>query len=94
MESIVVNEDGSVNSGVLVNTYKLVENTENGESMTYTGGVKVDESVVISEVSNVMAGDKLVIDKITIEHTKIENPLPNAYEGWKNFWLTDYLILS
>ena len=60
--------------------------------MTGTGDVKTDESGLISWVGNVKTDGKALPTTATIGYAKIDNPLPNAYEGWKSFMLSDVIL--
>ena len=59
---------------------------------TCTGDVELDESGLISKTSNVKVNGQTWNSTTAIEHIKISNPLPNAYEGWKSYPLTDLML--
>lgn len=73
-------------------SYKLVCIQDGEDTSTSTGEVKTDESGLISWIGNVEVDGEAVSTKATIDRVKINNPLPNAYEGWKSFALTDVVL--
>ena len=75
-------------------SYTIVLNQDGANTTTTTGDVKTDESGLISWVGNVKANGEALATEATIEYVKINNPLPNAYEGWKSFALSDVILLQ
>ena len=73
-------------------SYTLVLSQDGADAMTNTGDVKTDESGLISWIGNVKVNGEALATEATIEHVKISNPLPNAYEGWKSFAISDVLL--
>jgi len=73
-------------------TIVLSQDGADAATTTTTGDVKTDESGLISWIGNVKANGEALATEVTIEHVKISDPLPNAYEGWKSFALSDVLL--
>ena len=65
---------------------------EDGTKRTYTGDVTVGESGMITGISNIAADGKMSTITVQIEYEKISNPLPSAYEKWKNFNLSSLIL--
>ena len=65
---------------------------DGAEPKTSTGDVTVDESGLISSVSNIVTEGEAQGTSATVSRTKIENPLPNGYEGWKSFPVSDLIF--
>ena len=57
-----------------------------------TGDVTLDESGLIAWIGNVVVNGEMSSATATIERAKIDNPLPNAYEGWRSFDITGLII--
>ena len=66
----------------------------NGPESKYTGDVEVDESGLVSRVSNIVLDGNARTTTASIDRVKISNPLPNAYEGWKSFAISDVLFIQ
>ena len=62
------------------------------EPWTCTGDVTLDESGLIAWIGNVVVNGEMSSATATIERAKIDNPLPNAYEGWRSFDITGLII--
>lgn len=73
-------------------SYTIVSSQNGADTVTGTGDVKTDESGLISWVGNVKTDGKALPTTATIGYAKIDNPLPNAYEGWKSFMLSDVIL--
>lgn len=73
-------------------SFQIVLSRPNGETTTCTGNVTTDESGLVSRIDNVEVDGKARSTNVTIDHMKIENPSPNAYECWKSFTLTDMIL--
>jgi hypothetical protein len=73
-------------------SYEIVLSRDGADASTSTGDVKTDESGLISWVGNVKVDGEAYSTTATIDYVKIDDPLPNAYEGWKSFTLTDVII--
>jgi hypothetical protein len=73
-------------------SYTVVLKNDGAYAATTTGDVKTDESGLISWVGNVKADGEALATEATFDRVKISDPLPNAYEGWKNFVLSDVLL--
>lgn len=71
---------------------EMVLNNDGEDPQTLTADVEVGESGMISKVSNVVVDGEAHSTTVTIEQTRIENPLPNAVEGCKSFALTDVML--
>lgn len=73
-------------------SFTLVLSQDGVDATMSTGDVKTDESGLISWVGNIKVDGEAFSTTATIDYLKIDNPVPNAYEGWKNFTLTNVIL--
>ena len=73
-------------------SYTITLSQDGTVTSSSTGDVKTDESGLISWIGNVKADGEALSTDMTFGYAKIDNPLPNAYEGWKSFALTDMIL--
>ena len=70
----------------------MVMSQDGADASTSTGDVKTNESGLISWIGNIKVDGEAYSTSVAIDYLKIDDPLPNAYEGWKSFTLTDAVL--
>ncbi len=73
-------------------SYSMVMSQDGADASTSTGDVKTNESGLISWIGNIKVDGEAYSTSVAIDYLKIDDPLPNAYEGWKSFTLTDAIL--
>lgn len=73
-------------------SYQTVQTLTGEDPVTTTGDVTLNEQGLITKVSNVKVNGEAYSTTAEVTYEKHDNPLQNAYEGWKSLTLTNLII--
>jgi hypothetical protein len=73
-------------------SYEFALTENGGDPIKSSGDVTLDESGMISKISNVKVNGQERSTTVEVSYEKIDDPLPGALEGWKSLPLTDMLF--